>query len=46
MNNNLIQSGLDWSINAINQSNNDIKSPNWLFRLLVVCIFFIFFFIF
>ena len=41
MNDNLINKSIDWSINAINQSNNDIKSPNWLFRILIVCIFFI-----
>ena len=54
MNNNLVNKTIDWSINAIrskdlsfaNQANCDIKSPNWLFRLLVVCIFIIFYFYF
>ena len=41
MSDNLINKSIDWSINALSRSNNDIKSPNWLFRLLIVCIFFI-----
>ena len=47
MNNNLINKTIDWSINAINSdSNSDSKSPNWLFRLIIICLFFFILFLF
>ena len=47
MSDNLINKSIDWSINALSRSNNDIKSPNWLFRIIncvyifyYICLFF------
>ena len=37
----VIKNGINWSINAINQNNSDLKSPSWVFRLLTGCIFII-----
>ena len=36
---------LDWSINAIN-TNTTHKAPNWLFRIIIVCLFITIYFYF
>ena len=43
MNNNLINKTIDWSINAINNENTFNNDQNLLFRILIVCLFFIFY---